>query len=440
MSGSILSLNSDVLDYILQHCSTSALIALSLVSSQLHPLTTRYLLHTVHLDRNPKQIFDFLNFVVDRTCQTKSSEILGPGSLTVRFTMVLAFQTFKPESGMFLPMKKEEYPVSAWAPLLTRALTLMPNLCSVVIGDLVEEICISSADFPSALLSRPRLTSLTLGNVGPTASRYFGQAMERMKDIPNFHIVDIGSDHGVFESALQITPHTGIGQALFRSSACLTEISLRGRIDLRGFVGNGHSETGDKKRITPVIFPNVVKLLISDRDVSLRGLATTFPALENLILRFLVVARDPSLDRPMQVTFSSLISIQGLCQNIAPFLEANADRERIRRIVIEGTWDRDEDEVTPFAILKATPYLKSLRFRQDPVRPLSWWEAFAQTIPHLTYLGLSLYTANRADVVVVCFHRIKVPSELIILDPVHPNTSKPSECSPYLCGIRFRRI
>ena len=55
----------DVLDHILQICSTSSLAVISRVSFHTRELALPHLLRRVCLDRNPQQVLTFLNFIID---------------------------------------------------------------------------------------------------------------------------------------------------------------------------------------------------------------------------------------------------------------------------------------------------------------------------------------------------------------------------------------
>lgn len=147
-------LNDDIIIHMLGFCSTPALATMSLVSSQLHTISQDLLLSTMALDKDPKQLLSFLDFILKTTCVLDSC-ITGPGQLIQHLEIKdLAFQTWQMGAdGFSVPASQEPYPVSAWGLSLTKPLALMPNLHSIIICNMIEEIIKASPDFAMAILS-----------------------------------------------------------------------------------------------------------------------------------------------------------------------------------------------------------------------------------------------------------------------------------------------
>ncbi|KAF8966277.1 hypothetical protein BDZ97DRAFT_1992748 [Flammula alnicola] len=389
--------NDDVLDHILQACPTSSLVVLSLVSSHIRILALPHLLRTVSLDRSPQGLLTFLNFILNNT-QSRSvedpdvghrTEILGAGRYIVKLEIgVLALQTTVWVVDRLVPVENEEYPVSTWAPILTRALALMPNLHSIVMKGKVEEIAFHSPGFALALFSLPRLTYIDLWSVGLLASNCFGHAMDLRKDVTNLQTVKFNV-HGDLEQ-LDLTAGEGMGSVLFHTRGRLTEIDLF-ECNLRNLLHGEESEEDRNEIKTPMIFPNVMILSLDSCDVSLKALASAFPALRILIFGFSPFSRRDGPSQTHKISFPSLVYIKGRYEDLYVFLDSTAAHSHLRRVVVDFPWTPEDDNATPaFAVTRAVPFLKSLHFTHDEVMPLSWWKALGHTLPHLTYLDILL--------------------------------------------------
>ncbi|KAF8967635.1 hypothetical protein BDZ97DRAFT_1916586 [Flammula alnicola] len=408
--------NDDVLDHILQACPTSSLAALSLVSSHIRNLALPHLLRTVSFDQNPQHVLTFLNFILNNT-QSRNvedpnvglrTEILGAGRYIVKLE-IKSFAFYATTWVEDLPVlaEKEQYPISTWAPILTLALALMPNLDSIVIEGDVEEIAFHSPDFALALFSLPRLTYIDLWSVGLLASNRFGQAMDLRKDATNLQTVKFNL-HGDLEQ-LELTAGEGMGSVLFHTRRRLTEIDLT-ECNLRDLLHNKESEEGCNEIKTPVIFPNVVVLTLDGCDVSLKALASAFPALRTLVFGFSPFSHRDAPPHTHKVSFPSLVSIKGRYKNLHVFLDSTAAHSHLRRVVVDFSWRSEHGGATPpFAVTRAVPFLKSLHFTHNKVMPLSWWKALGHTLPHLTYLDVLLTAKATHELDLLC---IQVPRSL----------------------------
>ncbi|KAF8966287.1 hypothetical protein BDZ97DRAFT_700381 [Flammula alnicola] len=434
--------NDDVLDHILQACPTSSLAALSLVSSHIRILALPHLLRTVSLDRNPQELLTFLNFILNNT-QSRNvedpdvdhrTEILGAGRYIVKLEIgLLALQTTVRVGDRLVDAENEEYPISTWAPVLTCALAIMPNLHSIFIQGDVEEIAFHSPDFALALFSLPRLTYIDLWCVGLVASNRFGHAMDLRKDVSNLQTVKFNV-HGDLEQ-LDLTAGEGMGSILCHTRGRLTEIDLTD-CNLRNLLYDDESEEGHNEIKTPLIFPNVVILSLDSCDVSLKALASAFPALRTLIFGFSPFSHRNGPSQTYKVSFPSLVYIKGRYKDLHVFLDSTAAHNHLRRMVVDFPWSSDDDDAMPvFAVTRAVPFLKSLHFTHSEVMPLSWWEALGRTLPHLTYLDILLAAkaTDQLDLLV----RLMSDSPLVLkvtkFYSVHPGSSQLGFCAPCIC-------
>ena len=385
------TLIDDVLDYIFQTCSISSLALISRVSFHTRELALPHLLRRVYLDRNPQQVLTFLNFIIDNAHDSDLGIISEPGRRVFELELhIFAFKTYvlNKKEGEYKPVENEEYPISTWAHMLAKALTLMPNLRSFTLRDETEEIFTYSPDFGPTLLNLPQLTSLILWGIGPNTSLSFGMAIDTLKGANKLQALYLLSD----VDEMEVVAHEGVGRFLSHYSVHWTDLSLSG-FDLRTFLQEDEHRL-DNSRVT---FPAVGKLEIENCEFSLEGLATAFPALHTFHHRSVFLRPNSPRPRQNQVSFPNLISIKGRYRDINAILNSNASRDHVRRAVITSRWDDDD---IAYAVPKAAPHLKSLHFSQSNVKPLAWWQGLGETLPELTYLDITLYARNGLDLIV----------------------------------------
>ncbi|KIM47558.1 hypothetical protein M413DRAFT_22202 [Hebeloma cylindrosporum] len=394
------TLIDDLLDHILPICSISSLAVISRVSFHTRELALPHLLRRVYLDRNPRQILTFLNFILDNAHDSDCVISSEPG----RHVFELELDSFAlksyvlNEEGVYKPAENEEYPVSTWAPTLAKALRLMPNLRSFTLRGETEEIVTYSSDFGLTVLSLPQLTSLMLWQIGPNTSLSFGKAIDSLKGTTKLQALMLSP-----MEQMEVVAHEGVGRFLFHYSMHLTDLCFL-ELDLKAFL-----QDDEHRRDSRVNFPAVGKLLIGDCELSLEELAAAFPALHTLHLdfsRFL----HPYYTGPREnhVSFPNLISITGRYRDIYAILNSSACRDHVRRAVITCEWsDADDLATSAYAVPKAAPHLKSLHFAQSDVKPLAWWQGLGATLPELTYLDISFFIMKGLDL--ICNH---IPSAI----------------------------
>ncbi|KAF8883490.1 hypothetical protein CPB84DRAFT_188339, partial [Gymnopilus junonius] len=220
------ALNDDVLDRILKLYSTPSLAALTFVSSRSYVIALPHLLRCIFLGKNTLQCAAFFNYVLDHTQRripnnsvlSYPSERGRPGKHIRK--LQLAYSVCTQE------FDEEECTVEMWAPLLTRAPEVMPNIRSVVIEARVEDIVSHSPGFAHALLTRPFLARLELRFLGTVASNRLGQAL---KSAPSPAVLQrVKFAYGSTSDEQDHTTVEYIGAILFHSRKSLIQVALDG--------------------------------------------------------------------------------------------------------------------------------------------------------------------------------------------------------------------
>ncbi|KAF8891454.1 hypothetical protein CPB84DRAFT_1784159 [Gymnopilus junonius] len=385
-------LNDDVFEHILRECSVSGLVNISLVSSHFHVSAMPHLLRTVSLDRNPEQIIGFLDFIINSSHKNIDNEILGLGRYVLTFEDHYHLAAAEPEP----------YPISTWAPSLTKALALMPNLRSFVIEAEIDDICLHSPDFVATLLARPRLTDIDLWGIGPTATTSFGQAMRLEEDTIRLRKVKyyIGDDI----KQLALLKGEGFGSVLFASKEYLEELYFEAADMHNLLIDEQRSRDSLNVARTPVIFPKVVSISLSNCDVHLDALTQSFPSLRNLTFDFEPFLIGEKGVKNRIVSFSKLMSIKGSYKYISSFLQ-HTTCDNLLRLVIDSLWDSITGEDVPaFLVTRAMPGLKSLHIVHSENSVVSWWKILGQSLPSLNYLAISFETEATCEPENLCIH------------------------------------
>ncbi|KAF8884745.1 hypothetical protein CPB84DRAFT_1788949, partial [Gymnopilus junonius] len=314
---------------ILRACSVSTLVNLSLVSSHIRLAALPHLLRT---------ILRFLKYIITNTHKKSthpdphSEVVLGPGRYVIDFEILtLACQTTEKvwagESYYFVPTENEPYPTRIWGPLLTKALTLMPNLRSILIEAQVGEICSESPEFLPTLFGRPRLTDIDLWGIGSEA--------------PNSRDT----------KKLALLKKEGLGSVLFYSREHLQELDL-------------------------------------ECDVHLDALANSFPALRTLVFDsdpFVVNEHS----RHSKIPFPNLASIKGHFQEIFIFLQRTAC-SNLRRLDTSNVWAPANGRDIPESVVtEIVTSLRSLHISQGGSLVGPWWKALGPCSPSLNFLAVS---------------------------------------------------
>ncbi|KAF8883486.1 hypothetical protein CPB84DRAFT_1790026 [Gymnopilus junonius] len=370
-------LNDDVLDHILSLCITSTLASFALASSRSHALTLPHLLRYVSLSKSPFQLESFFKYILGNTrIQSPSVNEDGSRSLAYTFTSLKLVDT---------ALAEVDAPFTLWAPLLPRALELMPNIRSFVMGDCVEEIVVHSPGFAFALLTRPFLTRLELSCIGDISSNSLGKAMHLEKRVSMIERVKFAAQ----DEDVELMTDEGIGSVLFHSRENLTHINVES-YELDAFLGGRAPESG------PLIFPNVVSLSLSWSEVSFRRVAKSFPALRTLTFR--TRWYPDTMSTPFHtIPFPHLMSVTGFQKHLVPFFQSISSPS-LRHVSMDASWRTSEDQsISPFLFLREVPSLESLSFTHWSGMRSTWWEELDVVLPHLKYLSLILRGLVKAD-------------------------------------------
>ncbi|PPQ79310.1 hypothetical protein CVT26_001043 [Gymnopilus dilepis] len=237
-------LNEDLFYEIFAACSVSTLVNISLVSTRFYMAAMPYLLRDATFDRSPELLSRFLHFIIDNSAATslrtdrhpvqphiaaRRLRIADPGKYVSTFELYeRGCRTTKEgpnaRSGL-IHVRPEPYPCKLWAPLLTQAISLMPNLRSVAIHSRFDKICRCSPQFLEVLLTRPRLTSFTVPDFDCASSRAVGEVVrERKADMAKLRKIAFDdADAGEFCHVGAVKSEWGLTAGFTESSASASE-------------------------------------------------------------------------------------------------------------------------------------------------------------------------------------------------------------------------
>ncbi|PPR05317.1 hypothetical protein CVT26_011576 [Gymnopilus dilepis] len=234
--------NDDIFYEILRACSLSTLLNLCAVSTHFYAAALPHLVRDICFRQGPFRLLGFLRFIIDKTRIVDAVEVddsdptfrfSGPGKYVM--TLEIWYSAFRTSEDVMrggrlvhVWPQHEPYPVDVWAPVLTKALSLMPNLRSVTVYGYVEKICGQSRDFASTLLGRPLLTSVVLREIGPLASSLLGEAAalnESTLNLKRITLRDIYNLRDIDEPPV-LEENSGLGRLIYYSREHLTELAL----------------------------------------------------------------------------------------------------------------------------------------------------------------------------------------------------------------------
>ena len=394
----LLHLPDDVLFVILGACSKPSLNSLSFTSSQCKDLAETRLLHTVRLDRNPSQIISFLNYILSNTRPSKddSKKLIGAGTQVRTFEVL--YPAFKMERDNWRAVETL-HPVSTWAPTLTRALALMPNLRAITIAHDVDVIAHCSPEFASTLLSRPQLHTLALTGLKSLTSEQFGKAMTSAGG--GIHLQKVILTVPVSED-LQLSVGEGMGSVLFHSRKTLIELR-KDSCNLRGLLcGDQRAESSDTPDRIPVVFPNVTHISLSHCNVSSYALSHSFPNVHTFRISrgaFTEGNTCPTSCSTSRITshqlFPKLSSLQGrFYSDLKNLLESYGPYDDLRRVVAGEIVGDAEEVLVPLTVLR----LESFHFHITNTKTISWWKGLADSLLHLKFLAFTTNVRTGADI------------------------------------------
>jgi hypothetical protein len=188
------------------------------------------------------------------------------------------------------------------------------------------------------------------------------------------------------EKPLRICPQGGLGRFLCHTRHHMTSLSLR-HINLDAF------STLDSS--LPVLFPSLRTLDLGDCRFPLSWLVAAAPGIHTLSLDCSkLVHTSGRLTRP---AFPQLVHLAANFHHIVALTRSNAiSLHNLRSLRLGLDWGKPhrDDTIESFAIARAASRLKSVTFSQPFFRPLSWWQGFAQALPRLSFLNISLRTTS----------------------------------------------
>ncbi|KAH6891592.1 hypothetical protein BKA70DRAFT_851289 [Coprinopsis sp. MPI-PUGE-AT-0042] len=376
----------DVLDLIFQSCALSTLVTVAQASSRTYALALPRLVRKVTLI-DARQAHGFLQFILrhgphpSRFPQDIVHHVLEL-SLDIMVFETQIHNGMGPERSEGHP----DYPCSQLAPLLAVALRGMTNIQRFELKCNTETAMKHSPDLAGALLSLKSLHSLTLSDIWSNASDALGGAVAGMEDGSWSPIRTLRLISPYFHLPGPASP--SFDQFLSHLSLHLVNLNINS-LDLSGLL----SETAKP----PAIFPNVLRLQISQCCVSPQEISSAFPNVVNLTMGPLEgFSQRPH--RLAQRLFPHLISAKVCFEHAEALVRSSTTfggRSKIRRLDFL-TFLNEQDDLPN--LLSEIVGLKSLYFVQMPVLPVVWWKNLVRTVPELVVLRVRLIRK-----VTICF-------------------------------------
>ncbi|KAH6894879.1 hypothetical protein BKA70DRAFT_1319905 [Coprinopsis sp. MPI-PUGE-AT-0042] len=379
-----IALDNDVLDIIFCECQISSLGSLVQVSSTFYAIALPHLLHSVTFKKNLSQLASFFEFIL--RCGGEHGGCFSEGRHVKRLEITLD------------PMSNSHYtdtlPAATWAPMLTSALQLMPNLRELLVGYQIEDIVHHSPLFISTLLACHSLKRFSLGKIGVETSMALGKACLGISPALRLEaasFVGAGVGEKWRPQPLPITLALRDGLVPFLRHAHIQQhmASLRFvDIDLEPLA------LGVEQGV-PVLFPFLVEVHLNGCDFSLNWLAAAAPGIRTLSIFSCSIYRT-SIPIP-RTAFPQLVHFAGHHEYLMILMRLNAlALETLHSLCVSTGWgmDIDDDEefeagANPLAVVKAASNLRNLTFPQS-LEPPSWWRTFVKVLPPLTFLNISL--------------------------------------------------
>ncbi|KAH6908238.1 hypothetical protein BKA70DRAFT_1281029 [Coprinopsis sp. MPI-PUGE-AT-0042] len=370
------TLIDDALNSIFKYCGPSALAIVSQVSSGTHILALPHLVRRVDL-KGARQASLFLAFLLQ----------YPPGSTFC--LRGIAHHIFELRLDFFVLHSREvfddedlagdrDYPCSQLAPMLVRGMTDMANLRLLDIGSNTEGAMRYCPELARSLLVLPSLKSLTLSDVGVLASMALGKAAEALNNVSELQNLQLSPMLSSRHRLSQCSPF--LNQFLLYLSPSVVNLEISD-FDLSRLV----SEVNGPE----VVFPNVLRLGISPYGSALQEISNAFPNITALTLeRGNLNLRPQSPDH----LFPRLIYLTAHFDDIAAILRSQATTGQQREIRCLDFIS--ESDALPDIQIDG---LKSLYFRQHPVRPGTWWQELAKTLSDLVVLRLFLTADSLQD-------------------------------------------
>ena len=385
-------LNDDVLYEICRACPASTLVKLSLVSTTFYTMAMPNLLRNVGFYRDLVMLLRFIHFILHNS--TAVSEIPGqqvggmqrfsianPGNHVYKFEMDLGRENDEADTS-------SNCPIEEWAPLLTKAIMVMPNLRSVAILDF-RQICYYSSQFVEALLSRPHLTSFEVDGFGGTASRHVGEVVKSKRcEAPRLKYIGF-NDWFTFDDweVAAFFKDDGFGSLIYSCRKTLERLALD-ECNMRNLlVGPQVLPDGSTK---PIIYPLVDKIHLSGHlHVTVEEFALSFPSLHSLHLgNSSFVQQNSGQDR--KVPFRNLVSVDTDLEVLSSFLECIEPLPSLRRLTLFSSrsgYSNGGFSATR-SVLTVLQNLRSIHVTVHRMADLDPWIALSKHLSSLRYLNL----------------------------------------------------
>jgi hypothetical protein len=384
------TLVDDVLDGIFQNCTPTSLASISQASSRTYTLAIPCLLRKVELFQAPQTYF-FLQFIL----HTPRSRLFAQGVAHYVVDLSLGYEVFHTISGMSRCHNQEitegqpDYPCSRLAPALAAALIGMTNLQSFQIRSNTEGAMKHSPELAKTLLNLPFLHLLSLTDVWSDALNTLGDAVAGLEGARVSHITTL--------KLLVNTPWRRPTRAASSSfhrfisylSPHLVNLNID-NIDLSGIMSHSTS--------SPVIFPMVLRLRISQGCVSLEELSCAFPNVTHLEVGPHYGGVPQRSHRLSFSLFTQLIVLEASVEHIETILNTPLPSGQQREMRVLKFTPDDGDRMTDIpTLLSRVKGLKSLDFNLATAESVEWWQECARGVPELKMLRISFDVNSPSD-------------------------------------------
>ena len=427
-------LDNGLLYEICRACPASTLTKLCLVSATFYATAMPHLLRDVTFSRSSEQLLCFLDFILDNSGAEPAKQDKHPEATTLwgKLRKKLAHKrgvgahqrhivadpgrlvyTFELYGKACTTAKKRVYTNEyiVLAPLLSDAIALMPNLHSVTFhyASGIEAICLCSADFIPALLSRPHLTSLVFHSLGPSASQSFGKAVRSRKG-DALKLKKIAFEHAWSANPLDdltLCQDEGLGSLIFSCRETLEELTI-GKCRMQDLLIYRQTlPQGLTTSTIPVVYPRVGKIYLhGDPRATIKDFALAFPSLHTLRLWYprTFISPENNRENPMVPLLNLASFTASNFADASSFLRFIHPTPKLRHLALSGQSAKEiKEEDTHFVVTSIFPTLTNLNIvlrdalEASPVP----WEVYSESLRSLRYLCLHFDSYFRRGVQVL---------------------------------------
>ncbi|PPQ97138.1 hypothetical protein CVT26_000625 [Gymnopilus dilepis] len=406
-------LHDDLLYEICKACPVSVLTKFCLASIACYTLAMPNLLHEVVLSRSLESTLRFIRFILDNSTtgaagtaelsgegeprRTQRLTIMDPGNYIHTFRM--SWRSTRGTAGA-----SSNCPIAEWAPLLTQAILLMPNLRSVAILANFRQICRYSSQFAEALLSRPHLTSFELDRFGATASRHVGEIVKSKRcEAPRLKYIGFNYRYTFDDwEAAALFKNSGFGSLIYSCRQTLEQLTLAD-CKMEDLLTNHQPLPGGttSEAWRPIIYPRVETIsclfeVFPTLDVTVEQFGLSFPSLRTLRLNESIFVRlDHGEDNAQyrKVPFPNLVSISSHFEALSVFLrgvEPPASLQHLDLTLEEFLIDEigDIEHAMNPTMIEVFRNLCNLNITIEGMNELDVWKDMSILFSSLRYLSL----------------------------------------------------